>query len=124
MKGSLISYSFLILFEAANALYPARFDQVKNYDTSEHIFQRRADKQDIKPFNITVNCSGSQCKKATETLDRLTNTLSSFIQVKNQINIEVYFGSFCKDYDECGKNDKNSLSVLFINKNSNDTNLF
>jgi hypothetical protein len=86
----------LLCFEAVCALNTGNIGQVQHFNNGDHQFIRRNTDQKIKPFNITYNCYGDQCKKVSEAIDELTNTLSNIIQVKNQIKIGVVFGSYCE----------------------------
>ncbi|KXN65387.1 hypothetical protein CONCODRAFT_169458 [Conidiobolus coronatus NRRL 28638] len=112
MKGKLILTSFILYLKALNALYPDNINQVQNFNTESHHIERRADEQNANMFNITLSCSGSICPKVSETLNKLTKTISIFIQVKNQINIFTYFISNCEEYKECDKNDKNNIGMF------------
>jgi hypothetical protein len=101
MKLNLLGSTLLLCFEAVNALYPANTGQIQHFNNDNHQFIRLNTDQKTKYFNVTLECSGPQCKKVSDSLDKLTNTLSSFIQIENQINIKVNFWSFCERNKLC-----------------------
>ncbi|KXN65741.1 hypothetical protein CONCODRAFT_20588, partial [Conidiobolus coronatus NRRL 28638] len=105
MKLNLLGYSVLLCFDAVAALYPVNIGQAQLFNNVNHKFTKRNSDQEIKSFNVTHTCFGDQCKKVSEAIDKLTNTLSSIIQVKNQIKIGVAFGSYCERLNLCNMTD-------------------
>jgi ubiquitin-protein ligase len=116
MKANLIVTSFILYLKALNALYPANIDQIQNFSNDSHHIERRADEQNTNIFKIEIDCEGAICPKISETFNRLTNTVSSFIQVKNKINIYIRATSYCEEYKYCDKNDKANIGIF--NKDS------
>jgi hypothetical protein len=100
MRTNLLGFSFLC-FEALLALYPANINQVEHFSNGNQQFIRRNANQEAKPFNVFHKCSGDKCKKVSQAIDKLTNTLSNIIQVKNQINIDVEYTSYCELLKVC-----------------------
>jgi hypothetical protein len=112
MKLYFLFSSFLLCSEAATDLYPVNIGQVQRFNNENRQIIRRNADQETKSFNVTLECSGPQCKKVSDTIDKLTNALSSFIQVKNQIKVIVGYMSYCEGAKLCNITDGMKLGML------------
>jgi hypothetical protein len=111
MKLNILGSSLLLCLGVVSALNPFNIGKVQDSNNANHQFIRRDTNKEAKSFNVTHTCFGDQCKKVFEAIDKLTNTLSNIIQVKNQIKINVVFGSHCQSTESC-----NMINIIGFGK--------